>query len=103
MTKSALKEKFARLRPTQAIDFVPSGSSEVVALRPAADLRCVSTIDAILALRRRGLSMLKAKRGIGVALKESSAVLTIPVVENIPTMERELRDAGFAMELSGPP
>jgi putative transcriptional regulator len=95
MTKSALKEKFARLGPIQAVDLVQSGSSEVVALKPAADLRRVRTVDAILALRRRGLSMLKAKRGIEAALNEGKVVLSVPLVESIDALAKELRDAGF--------
>jgi hypothetical protein len=59
---------------------------------------CVKTIDAILALGRRGLPMLKAKRRIETALNECKVVLTIPMVESVGAMANELRDAGFEME-----
>ena len=97
MTKSALKEKFERLGPTRAVDLVRSGSSEVVALKPAADLRRIKTIDAILAVRRRGLSMLKAKRAIEAAMSDGRAVLSVPMVESVGALAKELHDAGFAM------
>jgi putative transcriptional regulator len=93
--KSELTEKFARLGPTLAIDLVQSGSSEVLALTPADDLRRVKTVYAILALRRRGVTMLKAKRAIEAAVDEGRVVLTVPVVENVSALAKELRDVGF--------
>jgi len=102
MTKSALKEKFARLGPTQVVDLVRSGSSEVAALAPSSDLRRVKTIEAILALRRRGLSMLKAKRAIETASKEGKVVLTVPVVDSVAALAGELRAAGFSTSILTP-
>ncbi|HLH48982.1 MAG TPA: helix-turn-helix domain-containing protein [Roseiarcus sp.] len=58
-------------------------------------MRRVKTIDAILALRRRGLSMLKAKRAIEAAVNEGRIVLTVPVVESVGALAKELRGAGF--------
>jgi DNA-binding transcriptional regulator YiaG len=65
-------------------------------------MRRVKTIDAILALRRRGLSMLKAKRAIEAAVNEGRIVLTVPVVESVGALAKELRDAGFVTATLAP-
>lgn len=94
MTKLSLKERFAQMVPTRAIDLVPSGSPEVVAIErgPWGGIR---TIDAIFSLRRRGLTMLKAKRTIEAAVEQGSVVVEVPVVESAETLAGELRAAGF--------
>lgn len=102
MTKSALKEKFARLGPTQAVGLVCSGSSEVLSLTLAHDVRKVRAIDAILALRRRGLSMLKAKRAVEAVLAHGECVIVVPIIENISAIAYELRDAGIATSVLTP-
>lgn len=102
MTKSSLKERFARLGPPLDIDLVRSGSSEVVALEPNADLRQVKTIEAMLALRRRGLAMLRAKRAIEAALAKGRIELTVPIVESLDALAAELREAGFSLAILTP-
>jgi hypothetical protein len=95
MTELSLKERFARLGRTQAIDLVPSGSPEVVAIERE-EWSKVRSIDAILALRRRGLTMLKAKRAIEAAMENGRVVVGVPVVESADVLSGELRGAGFA-------
>jgi putative transcriptional regulator len=94
MTELSLKERFARLGPTRAIDLVPSGSPEVVAIERG-EWPGIRSIDAIFALRRRGLTMLKAKRAIEAALDEGRVVVGVPVVESVDVLAGELRAAGF--------
>jgi DNA-binding transcriptional regulator YiaG len=91
----SLKEKFARLGPTLAIDPVQSGSPEVLVLTRAADWERIKTVFAILALRRRGLTMLKAKRAIEAAMEAGKVVLTVPVVESVSALAKELDEFGF--------
>jgi putative transcriptional regulator len=94
MTDLSLKERLARLGPVRDINLVPSGSPEVVAIErgPWGKIR---TIDAIFALRRRGLTMLKAKRAIEAAVEVGRVVVEVPVVESVETLAGELRAAGF--------
>lgn len=97
MTKSSLKARFARLGPPLDIDLVRSGSPEAVALAPGADPRRVRTIEAIIALRRRGLPMLRAKRAVESALAQGGVELTVPVVDSLDALAGELRQAGFSI------
>jgi putative transcriptional regulator len=97
MTKSSLKARFARLGPSLDIDLVQSGSSEPVALAPGADLRRVKTMEAIFALRRRGLPMLRAKRAVEAALADGRIELTVPRVESLEALAADMREAGFSI------
>src|SRR5271156_3366736 len=94
MTQSSLKEEFARTVPTRAIDLVPSGSPEVVAIERG-EWGNICKIDAIFALRRRGLTMLKAKRAIEAAVEQGRVIVGVPVVESVDVFGGELRAAGF--------
>ncbi len=94
MTELSLKEEFARRVPTRAIDLVRSGSPEVVAIERG-EWGKIRTIDAIFALRRRGLTMLKAKRSIEAAVEQGRVVVGVPVVESVDVLAGELRAAGF--------
>ena len=102
MTNSSLKARFARLGPALDIDLVRSGSREVVALKPDADLGRTRAIEAILALRRRGLSMLKAKRVVEAALANGGVEATVPIVESLEALAGELREAGFTIAILTP-
>jgi hypothetical protein len=95
MTRSSLKEELARTAPTRAIDLVPSGSPEVVAIERG-EWGGIRTIEAIFALRRRGLTMLKAKRAIEAALERGRVIVGVPIVESPDILAGELRAAGFA-------
>jgi DNA-binding XRE family transcriptional regulator len=88
------KEEFARRAPTRAIDLVPSGSTEVVAIERG-EWSKIKSISAILALRRRGLTLLKAKRSIETATEEGRVVVGVPVVESVDVLADELGAAGF--------
>ena len=92
--KSSLKERFARLGPTRAIDRARSGSPAVLSLRPAADRARVKTVSIALALAKRGVSMLRAKRAVEEMIEQGRAVVLLPKVEHEATLAKELAAAG---------
>ena len=95
MTQSKLKEQFAKLGRLRAVDRVTSGSSVTLVLRPGVDLAAVRAINATMALARRGMSMLKAKRVIEAAIAHGEAVARVPTVETVTALVSDLRKAGF--------
>lgn len=92
--RSKLKERFGRLGPVRGVDRVPSGSPVDLVLRPAANSAGHNPIAAAMALARRGMTMLRAKRAIEAVLEHGETVVEVPVVENSPALARELRAAG---------
>ncbi len=92
--RSKLKERFARLGPVQVIDRVRSGSPVDLVLRPGPDRTKLKTVDATMALARRGMTMLRAKRAIETMLADGEVVVGVPIVEDLPTLASELRKAG---------
>lgn len=95
MTKSALRAKFERLGPTRDIDRVSSGSPEILSLALGPRLDAVKAIGAALALRKRHVPTLKAKRAVEAAIARKPAVLRAPMVEDLNSLAAELRDCGF--------
>jgi DNA-binding transcriptional regulator YiaG len=91
--KSSLKERLERLGPVTDVSRVASGSPVVMFLRPATS-RELKPISATLALTKRGLSLLKAKRVIEEMMQKGLAVLELPTVENRRTALAELTEAG---------
>ncbi len=100
---SLLNERFARLGPIQAVRQNPSGSRAVVVLRPDRPAEEILTIDATLALARRGASMLRAKRALEAVLERGFAVLDLPLVEDTKALRDELEQAGIASKLVAAP
>ena len=95
MTHLSLKERFARRGHVRAIDRVPSGSPVDLALKVAGALAAVRTIDAALALVKRGATMTKAKRAIEAVVEHGEAVLHVPTVESLDVLAAELGKAGL--------
>jgi len=91
---SKLKERFARLGRVRGVDRVRSGSPADLVLRPRSDHAKVKTIDARMALVRRGTTMLRAKRTIEAMLADGEVVVGVPVVEDLSALASELRKAG---------
>jgi putative transcriptional regulator len=91
---SKLKERFERLGPVRGIDRVRSGSPADLVLRPVADRAKLKTIDATMALSRRGMTMLRAKRAIEIMLDDGEVVVEVPLVEDLAVLAGELRKAG---------
>src|ERR1700691_2411008 len=95
MTKSLLRERFERLGHIQGIDPVRSGSPEIVSLRMIGKLSQTRSVEAVIALRRRGVPTLKAKRAIEAAVEGRANVLEVPTVESAHALARDLRHFGF--------
>src|SRR5262245_60164199 len=94
--KSSLKERFARLGPTRVIDRVRTGSPAVLSLRPSPNRKNVKTVSIALALAKRGLSMLRAKRAVEEMMECGRIVLLLPKVESEPALAAELVEVGCA-------
>lgn len=76
-----------------------SGSKEIVSLRLSGSLSETKSVEAVIALRRRGVPTLKAKRAIEAAMKEGPNVLDVPTVEDKQVLAEELKKSGFMMSL----
>ena len=94
MTKLSLREVLGRLGPIRDIDRVQSGSPVDLVLRLERKLADVRTIDAALALAKRGLTMLRAKRVVEAVVEHGEAAAHVPTVEDITALVEELRHAG---------
>lgn len=68
----------------------------MLALSLAGALSATHSIDATLALHRRGLAMLHAKRAVERAMGGESVVVVLPLVEDVEAVRMELAGAGFA-------
>jgi putative transcriptional regulator len=55
----------------------------------------IKAVSAALALARRGLSMLRAKRVVEAVLSGGEAVVHVPMVEDFATLAAELKAAGL--------
>jgi putative transcriptional regulator len=72
-------------------------------LRRAPDNAVPKTIDATLALARRGLPMLRAKRAMEALLTRGKALVDVPTVEEAGALIAELRAAGISASIVRPP
>jgi putative transcriptional regulator len=91
----SLKEQFARLGPEKGIDLVRSGSRAVISLRALPGAKSLKTISAIIALVRRGVPVLRAKRAVEEILERGRVAVVVPKVENASALASEMADAGF--------
>ena len=89
-----MKERFARLAPVRDVDRVTSGSPAVLALSLPPRTPVPRTIDAMLALARRGMTMLRAKRAIEALVEHRAASVSLPKVEDLGALLSELARAG---------
>ena len=101
MMTSELRAKFERLGRVKADDRVLSGSAETVTLRLGPDLSAAKTISAVLALRRRHVPTLKAKRAVEATLEGLVVTFEAPMVEDAARLVEELRECGFLLNLGG--
>jgi putative transcriptional regulator len=100
---SLWRERFARLGQIRDIDRVSSGFPAVFVLRRPQGQVEVRTVDAAIALARRGLTMLRAKRAIEELLDNSRVFIDLPTVEDIRALTAELNAAGIAAAPVKPP
>jgi putative transcriptional regulator len=91
---SKLKERLERLGPVRGVDRVASGSPVDLVLRPRHDRARIKTIDATMALARRGMTMLRAKRAIEAVLDDGEVAVEVPTVEDFAALARDLSRAG---------
>ena len=102
MTKSSLRERFERLGRIQGVDPIQSGSPAIVSLRLIGSLNETKSVEAAIALRRRGVPTPKAKRAVEAALERKANVLDVPTVESSHALAEDLRRFGFGMSLVTP-
>jgi hypothetical protein len=86
----------------RGIDPVRSGSPAIVSLRLIGSLDQTKSVEAVIALRRRGAPTLKAKRAVEAAIEGKANVLDIPTVESRHALAEDLRRFGFGMSLVTP-
>lgn len=91
---SSLRERLARLGPVRDISRVTSGLPAVISLTPVAGVQQVLAIHAALALAKRGISLLRAKRVVEEVLSRGYAVVELPTVEDASVLADDLRRAG---------
>jgi hypothetical protein len=97
MTKSSLKEGLEQLGRIQGVDPVPSGSPAIVSLRLLGKLAETKSVEAVIALRRRGAPTLVAKRAVEAAMERKANALNVPTVESLAALSEDLRRFGFAI------
>ncbi len=100
---SSLRERFARLGPIQAVGRVPSGSPATFVLRLPRGRAAPKTIDGALALARRGVTLLRAKRAMEELLATGRAFVHLPMVEDAVALSADLAIAGIAAASADPP
>ncbi len=101
MTQSKLKERFAQRGRIRDIARVVCGSPADLILRPADSAVAgaqIRPIDAALALAKRGLTLLKAKRAVETAIQSGEATVHLPTVEDLVTLAKDLLIAGFEVK-----
>lgn len=93
---SSSKERFERLARTQVLEPVRSGSPAVLVLRPAGSGSDIDTIPAVMALVRRGVGLLPAKRALEACRETGRVVLQVPLVEDRSILADELSACALA-------
>lgn len=104
MTKLSLRERFVQRGQTRRISPVQVGFPETLSLRLSGNLSDTKAVLAVIALRRRGVPTLKAKRAIEAAIEQKFSVLDVPTVEDRHALAEDLKRFGFDMSVvSGSP
>lgn len=85
------------LGPVRAVEIVPEGSLGVIVLQPHPNRDNIQTVTAALALARRGLPLLHAKRAMERLIKEDEVMLELSRIENRSILARELAAAGVRL------
>jgi putative transcriptional regulator len=99
---SSLRADFARLGPIRVVDRVSSGSPAVFVLRLIAHRR-PRTVDGAMALARRGLTLLRAKRAMEELVETGRSFVDLPMVEDAASLAADLAQAGIAGAPVGQP
>jgi DNA-binding transcriptional regulator YiaG len=78
---------------------VPSGSPAIVKIELNAETRGYQTINAMRALRKRHMNLLKAKRAIEAVIEDMENFVVVPMVEGAAALKEELEQAGFLAQV----
>jgi hypothetical protein len=76
-------------------DLVPCGLPAIVKIELNEHTKSYATIPAILALKKRHVSLLKAKRAIEAVIEATEHFVLVPRVESAAALRVELEQAGF--------
>jgi hypothetical protein len=99
MAPKSLREKFGGLGPTLDIEKTTAGSREVVSLSLGTDLSQAKAVSAVLALRRRHVPTLEAKRAVESTIAGQPCDLDVPMVEDLDTLSADLEESGFSISV----
>jgi putative transcriptional regulator len=92
---SSLRADFARLGPIRAVDRVYFGSRAVFVLRLIPDRR-PKTVDAAMALARRGMTLLRAKQAMEELVDTGRSFVDLPMLKDAATLAADLAQADIA-------
>ena len=90
------KERIGQLGRVEAISRVASGSPAISILRLSSAKTVVNVPAAALALSKRGVPMLHAKRASEAIQQTNEFVVSVPLLEDPQVLGAELRTAGIA-------
>lgn len=96
---SSLKERLERLGPIRGVAQVGVGSPVVLSLRPGIEMARLKTVSAAIALARRGVPLLRAKRVMDEMVERGRAVILVPNAESEAALAAELAEAGCSVAL----
>lgn len=103
MSDLSLQERLGRLARAPAIAPVTSGShaSLLLTIKPSGEV--IGTIPAAIELKRRGMTMLAAKRAMDTLLTEHRAYVEVPTVEDVEHLIALLAECNITARRIGPP
>lgn len=96
MNTSSFKARLEQLGRVRDMSHVDSGSPEEVVLKRSATTD-VLVVDGVLALTRRGLTLVKAKRVMEQVIDCGRALVEVPLIENTDTFSLEMEAAGVSV------
>jgi DNA-binding transcriptional regulator YiaG len=96
MTGLSFKERLAQLGRVKDLPHVSFGSPEEVVLKRSLNAD-ILVVDGVLALAKRGLSLIKARRAIDQLVETGRALLEVPMIESTEVFALEMRTAGIAV------
>jgi putative transcriptional regulator len=95
MPNPLLPERFTSLSYVRKVPRVSSGSPRKLTLRP--EREDVAVILAVLALAKRGLSLLTAKQAIEAMIDEGEVIVELPTVESSVDLAADLKRSGVSV------
>ena len=93
--------RLGRLGPVRPVAQVAQGEARAVHLELSGDALSIKVVSAALALARRGISLLEAKRGVEAVMEHGQADLRVPKVDDEQALLDDLHQAGIAATFLG--